>query len=213
MDVLVVAGLFEICWAIGLKYTEGFSRPGSTAVVGRDGREFRLSRSSLESIPSALATRCGQTSAPQAQRTQASSSSPNRVDREACSLPLHHPWHHRLKGKAPDRPSARRHTPRVAVPMLSLVTSTPQDSSLLRFPHRTTLTRIIAAFRRMVVDHSVGTAVLLSPRPRVVERSFRIPCARSAMLGWLLLVIVLSAFAVLRHSGNTWRFRANHWAP
>jgi len=24
--VLVVAGLFEICWAIGLKYTEGFTR-------------------------------------------------------------------------------------------------------------------------------------------------------------------------------------------
>lgn len=23
---LIVAGLFEICWAIGLKYTEGFSR-------------------------------------------------------------------------------------------------------------------------------------------------------------------------------------------
>ena len=24
--VLVVAGLFEVCWAIGLKYTDGFSR-------------------------------------------------------------------------------------------------------------------------------------------------------------------------------------------
>jgi quaternary ammonium compound-resistance protein SugE len=24
--LLVIAGLFEICWAIGLKYTEGFSR-------------------------------------------------------------------------------------------------------------------------------------------------------------------------------------------
>jgi quaternary ammonium compound-resistance protein SugE len=24
--VLVMAGLFEVCWAIGLKYTEGFSR-------------------------------------------------------------------------------------------------------------------------------------------------------------------------------------------
>ena len=23
---LVIAGLFEVCWAIGLKYTEGFSR-------------------------------------------------------------------------------------------------------------------------------------------------------------------------------------------
>lgn len=25
--LLCVAGLFEICWAIGLKYTEGFTRP------------------------------------------------------------------------------------------------------------------------------------------------------------------------------------------
>jgi quaternary ammonium compound-resistance protein SugE len=24
--VLVIAGLFEVCWAIGLKYTDGFSR-------------------------------------------------------------------------------------------------------------------------------------------------------------------------------------------
>lgn len=25
--VLIVAGLFEVCWAIGLKYTEGFTKP------------------------------------------------------------------------------------------------------------------------------------------------------------------------------------------
>ncbi len=25
--LLFIAGLFEICWAIGLKYTEGFTRP------------------------------------------------------------------------------------------------------------------------------------------------------------------------------------------
>ncbi len=29
--VLFVAGLFEIAWAIGLKYTEGFTRPWPTA--------------------------------------------------------------------------------------------------------------------------------------------------------------------------------------
>ena len=28
--LLCVAGLFEICWAIGLKYTEGFTRPWPT---------------------------------------------------------------------------------------------------------------------------------------------------------------------------------------
>jgi quaternary ammonium compound-resistance protein SugE len=31
--VLVVAGLFEIGWAIGLKYTDGFSRPWPTAAT------------------------------------------------------------------------------------------------------------------------------------------------------------------------------------
>jgi len=31
--LLVVAGLLEICWAIGLKYTEGFSRVWPTLVT------------------------------------------------------------------------------------------------------------------------------------------------------------------------------------
>lgn len=26
--VLIIAGLFEVCWAVGLKYTEGFTRLG-----------------------------------------------------------------------------------------------------------------------------------------------------------------------------------------
>ncbi len=30
---LVLAGLLEVAWAIGLKYTQGFTRPGPTAVV------------------------------------------------------------------------------------------------------------------------------------------------------------------------------------
>lgn len=29
--VLVTAGLLEVCWAVGLKYTEGFTRPWPTA--------------------------------------------------------------------------------------------------------------------------------------------------------------------------------------
>lgn len=29
--VLVAAGLLEICWAIGLKYADGFTRPGPSA--------------------------------------------------------------------------------------------------------------------------------------------------------------------------------------
>ena len=31
--LLVIAGLLEMCWAIGLKYTEGFSRPIPTVLT------------------------------------------------------------------------------------------------------------------------------------------------------------------------------------
>ena len=31
--ILFFAGLFEVCWAVGLKYTEGFSRPLPTALT------------------------------------------------------------------------------------------------------------------------------------------------------------------------------------
>lgn len=31
--ILFFAGLFEICWAIGLKYTEGFTRPLPTTLT------------------------------------------------------------------------------------------------------------------------------------------------------------------------------------
>jgi quaternary ammonium compound-resistance protein SugE len=31
--VLVLAGLFEVCWAVGLKYTDGFRRPGPSVFV------------------------------------------------------------------------------------------------------------------------------------------------------------------------------------
>lgn len=32
--LLVVAGLLEACWAVGLKYTEGFTRPLPSVLVG-----------------------------------------------------------------------------------------------------------------------------------------------------------------------------------
>ena len=32
--ILTIAGLFEIGWAVGLKYTEGFTRPIPTALTG-----------------------------------------------------------------------------------------------------------------------------------------------------------------------------------
>ena len=31
--ILLLAGLFEIAWAVGLKYTEGFTRPVPTALT------------------------------------------------------------------------------------------------------------------------------------------------------------------------------------
>ena len=31
--LLVAAGLFEVAWAVGLKYTDGFTRPGPTTLV------------------------------------------------------------------------------------------------------------------------------------------------------------------------------------
>jgi quaternary ammonium compound-resistance protein SugE len=31
--ILVLAGLFEVAWAIGLKYTDGFTRPWPTALT------------------------------------------------------------------------------------------------------------------------------------------------------------------------------------
>lgn len=31
--VLVIAGLLEVCWAVGLKYTDGFRRPVPSALV------------------------------------------------------------------------------------------------------------------------------------------------------------------------------------
>ena len=31
--ILVIAGLFEVAWAIGLKYTEGFTRPWPSAAT------------------------------------------------------------------------------------------------------------------------------------------------------------------------------------
>ena len=32
--LLVVAGLLEVCWAIGLKYTDGFTRPLPSVLTG-----------------------------------------------------------------------------------------------------------------------------------------------------------------------------------
>lgn len=49
---LIVAGLFEICWAIGLKYTDGFSRfwP-TTGTLLAMAASFGFLAQALKSIP------------------------------------------------------------------------------------------------------------------------------------------------------------------
>jgi quaternary ammonium compound-resistance protein SugE len=43
---LFCAGLLEVCWAVGLKYTEGFTRPGPSAftIVTLAGSMYLLAR-------------------------------------------------------------------------------------------------------------------------------------------------------------------------
>ena len=49
---LFVAGLFEVAWAIGLKYTEGFSRPGPTVgTLAAMAVSFILLAQALKTIP------------------------------------------------------------------------------------------------------------------------------------------------------------------
>ena len=50
--VLVVAGLLEVGWAIGLKYTEGFTRPlASTLTIGSMIASVGLLSWSLKTLP------------------------------------------------------------------------------------------------------------------------------------------------------------------
>jgi quaternary ammonium compound-resistance protein SugE len=50
--VLVIAGLFEVAWAIGLKYTEGFTRPVPTVLtVAAMGLSLWLLGIAMKSLP------------------------------------------------------------------------------------------------------------------------------------------------------------------
>lgn len=50
--ILVIAGLFEVGWAIGLKYTNGFTRPGPTiATVASMVVSLWLLGVALKSLP------------------------------------------------------------------------------------------------------------------------------------------------------------------
>jgi quaternary ammonium compound-resistance protein SugE len=50
--ILVVAGLFEVCWAIGLKYTEGFTRivPSAFTLITLAASMYLLARAA-QSLP------------------------------------------------------------------------------------------------------------------------------------------------------------------
>lgn len=49
---LVAAGLFEIVWAVGLKYSEGFSRLGPSAItIAAMGASFWCLARALKDIP------------------------------------------------------------------------------------------------------------------------------------------------------------------
>ena len=50
--ILVVAGLLEVGWAVGLKYTQGFTRPApTTAVLACMGASVWLLAIALRTIP------------------------------------------------------------------------------------------------------------------------------------------------------------------
>lgn len=50
--LLLVAGLFEVAWAIGLKYTEGFSRPLPTLLtLGAMGVSVLLLAMAVKQLP------------------------------------------------------------------------------------------------------------------------------------------------------------------
>lgn len=50
--ILFLAGLFEVAWAIGLKYTEGFTRPWpSVGTVAAMGVSFYLLAVAMRSLP------------------------------------------------------------------------------------------------------------------------------------------------------------------
>lgn len=54
--LLVVAGLFEIGWAVGLKYTEGFTRAGPTlATVAAMAVSLGLLGLAMKSLPVGIA--------------------------------------------------------------------------------------------------------------------------------------------------------------
>ena len=58
--LLVLAGLFEVVWAVGLKYTEGFTRLSPSVItLAAMIVSFYLLARALRTIPVGTATPCG----------------------------------------------------------------------------------------------------------------------------------------------------------
>ena len=53
---LILAGLLEVVWAVGLKYTDGFTRPGPTTLtLAAMGASFYLLSLAMKSLPLGIA--------------------------------------------------------------------------------------------------------------------------------------------------------------
>ncbi len=84
--------------------------------------------------------------------------------------------------------------------MLPLRTSDQQSAPLLRFPNRNNMNRRDWSLGEWLLLLPVGTAGLFFIYGHEWLSDLSNPVRLSAVLGWLLLVIILSAFAVLRHA-------------
>jgi hypothetical protein len=84
--LLFIAGLFEVAWAIGLKYTEGFSKPIPTVLtLAAMAASFLLLGLAMKSLPVGLLTRSGWGWAPWARPFSAWCCSTSRPARGASS--------------------------------------------------------------------------------------------------------------------------------
>ena len=84
--------------------------------------------------------------------------------------------------------------------MLPLTTPTQHESPLLHFPNRNTPKPTGWTLGEWLLLLPVGTAALFFHYGHEWLSDLSSPVRLSAILGWLLLVIILSAFAVLRHA-------------
>jgi len=84
--------------------------------------------------------------------------------------------------------------------MLPLTTPTRHESSVLHFPNRNAPKPTGWTLGEWLLLLPVGTAALFFRYGHEWLSDLSNPVRLSALLGWLLLVIILSAFAVLRHA-------------